>query len=38
VLFDYERLVQILLHCVSEHTDENNFIQRAGIFLLNRDQ
>lgn len=36
VLFDYERLVRILLHCVSEHTDEqNNFIQRAGIFLLN---
>ncbi len=35
VLFDYERLVQILLHCVYEHTDENNFIQRAGIFLLN---
>jgi len=36
VLFDYERLVKILLHIVSEHTsEENNFIQRAGIFLLN---
>lgn len=36
VLFDYERLVRILLHIVSEHTSEdNNFIQRAGIFLLN---
>jgi len=36
VLFDYERLVRILLHIVSEHTsEENNFIQRAGIFLLN---
>ena len=28
--------VKILLHIVSEHTsEENNFIQRAGIFLLN---
>eukprot|EP00092_Neocalanus_flemingeri_P043109 GFUD01047412.1.p1 GENE.GFUD01047412.1~~GFUD01047412.1.p1 ORF type:complete len:807 (+),score=257.80 GFUD01047412.1:121-2541(+) len=36
VLFDYKRLVKILLHIVSEHTsEENNFIQRAGIFLLN---
>jgi len=36
VLFDYERLVEILLYIVSEHTsEENNFIQRAGIFLLN---
>jgi len=36
VLFDYERLVKILLHIVAEHTaEENNFIQRVGIFLLN---
>ena len=28
--------MRILLHIVSEHTsEENNFIQRAGIFLLN---
>ena len=28
--------MKILLHIVSEHTsEENNFIQRAGIFLLN---
>merc|ERR1712038_1132377 len=31
VLFDYERLVRILLHIVSEHTsEENNFIQREA--------
>jgi len=36
ILFDYERLVQILLHIVSEHTaEENNFMQRMSIFLLN---
>ena len=30
------RLVKILLHIVAEHTaEENNFIQRVGIFLLN---
>ena len=35
VLFDYERLVRILLHIVSEHTSEvHNFVQRAGIYLL----
>jgi len=36
VLFDYERLVRILLHIVSEHkSEEHNFVQRAGIYLLN---
>jgi len=37
VLFDYERLVKILLHIVPEHINEenNNFVQRVGIFLLN---
>ncbi len=36
VVFDYERLVRILLHIVSEHTaEENSFVQRAGIYLLN---
>eukprot|EP00092_Neocalanus_flemingeri_P107396 GFUD01137841.1.p1 GENE.GFUD01137841.1~~GFUD01137841.1.p1 ORF type:complete len:763 (+),score=248.66 GFUD01137841.1:337-2625(+) len=35
VLFDYKRLVKILLHIVSEHTSqENNDIQQAGIRLL----
>lgn len=35
-LFDYERLVNILLFIVSEHKGEdNNFVQRAGICLLN---
>ena len=35
-LFDYERLVNILLFIVSEHKgEENNFVQRAGICLLN---
>ena len=34
--FFYISQVKILLHIVSEHTnEENNFIQRAGIFLLN---
>lgn len=36
VLFDYERLVRILLFIVAEHTtEESTFVQRAGIFLLN---
>lgn len=36
VIFDYKRLVNILLHIVSEHTSDNNgFVQRAGIYLLN---
>jgi len=36
ILFDYERLVQILLHTVKEQIeDEEAFIQRVGIFLLN---
>lgn len=34
VLFDYERLVQILLHIVSE-MEQEGFVQRIGIFLLN---
>ena len=35
-MFDYERLVNILLFIVSEHKGEdNNFVQRAGICLLN---
>ena len=35
-IFDYERLVRILLFIVSEHTaPENAFVQRAGIYLLN---
>ena len=35
IAFDYERLVKILLYIVSEHTAEDSFIQRAGIYLLN---
>ncbi len=36
VVFDYRRVVKILLYIVSEHTaDENSFVQRAGIYLLN---
>jgi len=35
VIFDYERLVEILLHIVSDYSDEDRFNQRAGIFLLN---
>ena len=34
-IFDYERLVQILLFIVTEHKGTDNFVQRAGIFLLN---
>ncbi|XP_044731573.1 protein zer-1 homolog [Chrysoperla carnea] len=34
VLFEYERLVQILLHSVSEMQQES-FVQRIGIYLLN---
>jgi Zyg-11 family protein len=33
-LFDYERLVRILLHIVS-WTEQGTFVQRIGIFLLN---
>ncbi|KAK6629017.1 hypothetical protein RUM43_002834 [Polyplax serrata] len=32
MLFDYERLVLLLLYVVSEH---QNFVQRIGVFLLN---
>ena len=35
VIFDYKRLVEILLHIVSDYSDEDRFNQRAGIFLLN---
>ena len=40
VIFDYERLVKILLYIVSEHAADNesndtSFVQRAGIYLLN---
>uniref|UniRef100_A0A0K2TYN5 Protein zer-1 homolog n=1 Tax=Lepeophtheirus salmonis TaxID=72036 RepID=A0A0K2TYN5_LEPSM len=41
VLFDYERLVRILLYIVShrsnspENMEESNFLERASIFLLN---
>ena len=36
VIFDYERLVQILLYIVAAHNDvDSNFVQRAGICLLN---
>lgn len=34
VLFDYERLVHILLHIVSE-MEQEGFVQRIGIYLLN---
>jgi len=35
-IFDYERLVRILLYIVSEHSaEEHAFVQRAGIYLLN---
>uniref|UniRef100_T1IJT0 Protein zer-1 homolog n=1 Tax=Strigamia maritima TaxID=126957 RepID=T1IJT0_STRMM len=34
VLFDYKRLVRILLHVVSED-DQEDFVQRIGIYLLN---
>ncbi|XP_064457407.1 protein zer-1 homolog [Ornithodoros turicata] len=34
VLFDYERLVDILLHIVSQE-DQDDFVQRIGIYLLN---
>ncbi|KAJ9584522.1 hypothetical protein L9F63_021132 [Diploptera punctata] len=34
VLFDYERLVHILLHIVSE-MEQGGFVQRIGIYLLN---
>ena len=33
VIFEYQRLVDILLHIVS--SDEDEFIQRLGIYLLN---
>ena len=33
-LFDYERLVHILLHIVSE-MEQGGFVQRIGIHLLN---
>lgn len=36
VIFDYERLVEILLYIVSAHNEvAGNFVQRAGICLLN---
>lgn len=34
VLFDYERLVDILLYIVSQY-DQDEFVQRIGIYLLN---
>ena len=35
-IFDYERLVEILLYIVSAHNEAaGNFVQRAGICLLN---
>ncbi|XP_063235168.1 protein zer-1 homolog isoform X2 [Bacillus rossius redtenbacheri] len=34
VLFDYRRLVSILLHIVSE-MEQEGFVQRIGIYLLN---
>lgn len=35
-VFDYERVVKILLFIVAEHSiEENSFVQRAGIYLLN---
>nr|CAD7454216.1 unnamed protein product [Timema tahoe] len=34
VLFDYERLVHLLLHIVSE-MEQESFVQRIGIYLLN---
>jgi hypothetical protein len=33
-LFDYERLVHILLHIVSK-MEQGGFVQRIGIYLLN---
>lgn len=33
-LFDYERLVHILLYIVSE-MEQEGFVQRIGIYLLN---
>jgi hypothetical protein len=33
-LFDYQRLVHILLHIVSE-MEQGGFVQRIGIYLLN---
>jgi len=36
ILFDYERLVRILLYTVKEQVeDDDSFVQRCGIFLLN---
>eukprot|EP00095_Tigriopus_kingsejongensis_P005858 snap_masked-scaffold38_size502422-processed-gene-0.10 protein:Tk05858 transcript:snap_masked-scaffold38_size502422-processed-gene-0.10-mRNA-1 annotation:"zer-1-like protein" len=36
VIFDYERLVRILLYIVAEHNQPDTaFVQRAGIYLLN---
>lgn len=34
VLFDYERLVDVLLYIVSQE-DQDEFVQRIGIYLLN---
>ncbi|KAL1424380.1 hypothetical protein MTO96_020172 [Rhipicephalus appendiculatus] len=34
VLFDYERLVDMLLYIVSQY-DQDEFVQRIGIYLLN---
>lgn len=33
-LFEYERLVKILLHAVSD-TEQEGFVQRIAIYLLN---
>ena len=33
-LFEYERVVTILLECVLDSDDEN-FVQRIAVFLLN---
>ena len=35
VIFDYKRLVTILLHIVSETSSDDSFNQLAGIYLLN---
>ena len=39
-IFDYQRLVEILLYAVSmygnDNTGNNNWVQRAGICLLNQ--
>lgn len=34
IFFDYERLVKLLLHIVSEEAQEE-FVQRVGVYLLN---